>query len=67
MVRHRIVQIEPTEPSVSQMERDFLAQLALRGDAVAVTDDQHSHHQLRINQGASRVAVKGRQLAMNFR
>ncbi len=36
----------------------LFAQLSLGTDAVAVADDQHAHHQLRINRGTSDGAVE---------
>jgi len=47
------------------MERDFLAQLALRADAVAIADDQHAHHQCGIDRGTSCVAVERCNLTMD--
>src|SRR4029077_12476728 len=40
---------------------DLLAQPPLRADAVAIADDQHPDHQLRINRGPANVAVESRQ------
>src|SRR5665213_1789106 len=41
MIGHRIVEIEPAEPSVGQMQLDLLAQPPLKADAVAVAHHQH--------------------------
>src|SRR5271169_1494341 len=57
-----VVEVEPAEPSVGQMQLDFLAQLPLKADAVAVADNQHPDHQLGINRRSAKLAVKGRQL-----
>ena len=49
MVGHLVVEIEPAEPSIGQVQLDFLAQPPLEADAVAVAHDQHPDHQLGIN------------------
>src|SRR5262249_38606903 len=53
------VEVEPTEPAIGKMQLDFLAELALRADTVAVGDDQHPDHQLGINRGPAHLAVEG--------
>ena len=62
MVGHPVVEIEPAEPSIGQMQFDFLAQLPLEADAVAVAHNQHPDHQLGINRRPANVAVEGREL-----
>src|ERR1700676_1526538 len=62
VIGHIVVEVEPAEPPVGQMQFDFLAQLPLKTDAVAVADDQHPDHQLGINRGPANAAIKGRQL-----
>ena len=62
MVRNPVVENEPAEPPIGQMQLDFLGQLALRTQAVAVADNQHPHHQLGINRGPADLAVIGLQL-----
>src|SRR5271169_2052269 len=49
VIRHLVVKIEPTEPPISHVHLDFLAQPPLEADAVAIGDDQHSDHKLGIN------------------
>ena len=62
VIWNRIVQVEAAEPSVSQIERHLLAQPPLGADAVAIADDEHADHQLRINRGPAGRAVIRRQL-----
>jgi hypothetical protein len=62
MIGNRVIEIEPTEPSVGQMQLHFPAQLSLEADAVAVADDQHPDHELRIDRGPADVAVEWGQL-----
>ena len=62
VIGHIVVEVEPAEPSVGQMQLDFLAQLPLKMDAVAVADDQHPDHQLGVDRGPANLAIKGRQL-----
>src|SRR6202158_6183134 len=62
VIGHIVVEVEPAEPSVGQMQFDFLAQLPLKTDAVAVADDQHPDHQFGIDRGPANLAIKGRQL-----
>src|SRR5262249_19083059 len=59
VIGNPVVELEPTEPAISKMQLDFLAELALRGDTVAVGDHQHPDHQLRINRGPAHLAVEG--------
>jgi len=44
------------------MKFDLLAQPPLEADAIAVADDEHSDHQLRVDRGSADVAVERRQL-----
>jgi hypothetical protein len=62
MVRHHVVEIEPAEPSVGQVQLDFLAQPPLKADAVAVAHNQHPEHEFGINRRPANVAVKGLEL-----
>jgi hypothetical protein len=36
VIGHLVVEIEPAEPSIGQVQLDFLAQLPLKADAIAV-------------------------------
>ncbi len=57
MVRNLVVEIEPAESAVCEMQFNFLGQLALRPQTVAVPDNQHPDHQLRIDRWPSDLAV----------
>ena len=61
VVRDLVIEVEPAEPAISQMQLDFLGQLALRAQAVAVPDNQHPDHQLRIYRRPADLAVIGLQ------
>lgn len=60
--RHRLVEIEPAEPSVRQMQLDFLAQPPLEADAVAIAHNPHPNYKLGINRRPANLAVGRRQL-----
>ena len=62
MVRHRVLKSQSTEPAIRQIEVNLFAQPALGTNAEAVTDDQHPHHQLRIDRRPPGVAVERRQV-----
>ncbi len=63
MVRDPVLQAQAAEPAVGQVQLHLLAQAPLRADRIAVADNQHPHHQLRINRRATRMAVIGPHLA----
>jgi hypothetical protein len=65
VVGNRGVEIEPAEPSIGEVKRHLLAQLPLRAQVVAVTDNQHPDHQLRIDRWPADLAVIGLQLLMH--
>src|SRR5450432_4052313 len=58
MVGNVAVETQAAKPSVGQIEVNFLTQPPLGANAEAVVDDQHPDHQLRIDRGASDIAVK---------
>ena len=62
MVGNGVIEIEPAEPSVGEMERHLLAQLPLGADAEAVAYNKHPDQQLGINRRPSDVAVERTQL-----
>jgi hypothetical protein len=62
VVRSLVLQVHLAEPAVGQVQLDFVTELALRADAVAVADDEHPDHQLRIDRGAADVAIVGLEL-----
>ena len=57
VVRNLVFQVEFAEPAIGEVQLDFLAQPALRTDAVAVADDEHAQRQLRIDGRPADVAV----------
>jgi hypothetical protein len=61
------VSAEPAEPSVGEIEVDFLAQPPLRSDAVAVANQQHPQEKLGINRRPADRTVEWRQFAPNDR
>jgi len=60
MIRNLVFEFETAEPAM--MKFDLLAQPPLEADAIAVADDEHSDHQLRVDRGSADVAVERRQL-----
>jgi hypothetical protein len=62
MVGHLVVEIETTEPAIGKVKLHFLAQPALRTDAVTVADNQHPDHELGIDRRSADLAVEGPQL-----
>src|SRR6266513_4437346 len=51
MVRNLVVEIELAEPAVSKVQRAFLTQPALMTNAIAITKQEHTDHQLGIDRG----------------
>jgi hypothetical protein len=49
VVRHLAVEAEPTEPAVSEVQVNLLAQPPFGTNAVAIANQQHPHEQLRID------------------
>src|SRR6267154_97255 len=62
VVGNLVVEIEAAEPAVGEVQLDLLAQLPLEAKAVAVTDDEHPDHQLRVDRRPADLAVEGFQL-----
>ena len=62
MIGNLVFKPEPAEPPVGQVELDLLAQPALETDRIAVADQKHPDHQLRIDRSASRMTVERRKL-----
>jgi uncharacterized membrane protein HdeD (DUF308 family) len=58
VVGNRVIEIEPAEPPVGEVEPRLLTQLPLGADAEAVADDKHPDQQLGINRRPSDVAVE---------
>src|SRR5215475_2854678 len=62
MVGHLVVKLEATKPAIGKVKLHFLAQPALRADAVAVADNQHPDHELGVDRRPADFAVEGPQL-----
>ncbi|KJU80114.1 hypothetical protein N619_06380 [Ectopseudomonas oleovorans] len=58
MVGYFVFQTQPAEPAIGQVQVHLFAQLPLGTNAIAVADDQHAHHQFRVNRGASDGAIE---------
>src|ERR1700733_13239929 len=57
-----VVKVEPAEPTLSQVQLNFLGKLPLRAKAVAVPNYQYPDHQLGIYRGSTDLTVIGGQL-----
>ena len=57
-----VFQTQPAEPAIGQVQVHLFAQSTLGTNAIAVADDQHAHHQFRINLGAPDRAIEVRQV-----
>jgi len=53
VVRNGILQAQTAEPTMGQIQMHFLTQAAFGTDAIAVADDEHADHQLRIDGGTT--------------
>ena len=62
MIGNLVIELEAAEPTITEMKFDLLAQLPFKADAIAVADNEHPDHQLRIDRGPPDVAVERRQL-----
>ena len=62
MVRHLVLEAEPAEPPIGKVELDLTTEPALGADRVAVADQEHPDHQLRIDRRTSRVTVERREI-----
>jgi hypothetical protein len=62
VVGNRVIEIEPAEPPVCEMEPYLLAQLPLRADAEAIANDKHPDQQFGIDRRPDDVAVEWTQL-----
>ena len=63
MLGHCVFQPQTAEPPVGEVQVHFLTQPSLRSDAKAVADDEHADRQLRIDRGATSVAIERRQMS----
>ena len=55
----QLLESQPTEPAIGQVEVDFLTQPPLGANPKAITHQQHPDHQLRIDRRATSVTVEG--------
>jgi hypothetical protein len=62
VIWHLVRDTQSAEPPIGQVQVNLFAQLTLRANAQAVTDQQHADHQLRIDRGSAGVAVVRRQV-----
>src|ERR1700719_3289437 len=62
VVGNRVIEIEPAEPPVCEVEPYLLAQLPLRADAEAIANDKHPDQQFGIDRRPADVAVEWTQL-----
>src|SRR6185369_8586511 len=59
MIGDLVLDAEPTKPAIGEIYLHLRAELPLRADCKHVTDDQHPHHQHRIDRRPTRVGVVG--------
>src|SRR5215475_8182235 len=67
MVWNLVIKVELAKPAVRKVERYFLAEPTLMTDAIAVSHQQHSDHELGIDRGSTNLAVKRPQLLVQIR
>src|SRR5262249_21538551 len=58
----RVLKSQSAEPTIRQVQMHFLAEPALGSNPEAVPHDQHPDHQLRIDRGASGMAIERREV-----
>ena len=62
MIGNLVIEFEAAEPAIAEMKFDLLAQPPFKADAIAVADNEHPDHQLRIDRGPPDVTVERCQL-----
>ena len=67
MVRDLVLDAQAAKPPVGQIHLHLAAQQPLRANGEHVAEDKHSDHKNRINRGAAKVGVVGRQLTVHPR
>src|SRR5262245_3843260 len=67
VIGYRVLKTQSAEPAISQVQLDLFAQLPLGADPVAITNDKHPDHQLRINRWPPELAVERLKLAAKIR
>jgi hypothetical protein len=65
VVRDLVLDAQPTEPAVRQIDPNLSTDPSLRPDRKNVADEQHSHHQFRVDRGSPGVAVERRKLIVD--
>ena len=65
MIGNLVVEIEATEPAIGEVEVDFFAQFPLRTDTIAVSNNEHSDHELGIDRRSTDLAVEGVSVEMH--
>jgi hypothetical protein len=58
MIRDLVFYAQPAEPTIRQVQLHLFTQASFRTDTKTVTDDQHAHHQLRIDRRAAGMAIE---------
>lgn len=66
MIGGSAFQAQAAEPSVGQVEMNFVTQPTLRPDAEAVADDEHPDHALGIDRWPAGVAAERRKMLTKF-
>jgi len=56
MIKDLVIEFEAAEPAIGEMKLDLFAQLSFKADAIAVPDNEHPNHQLRVDRGPPDVA-----------
>src|ERR1700736_2525347 len=68
VMRGILIETQTREPAPRQMHAQFFHQLAFAGDAIQIADQQNAQQELRIDRGATSLAVAGSQsLAHKFK
>ncbi len=67
VIRDLVLDAQAAEPPVRHVHLHLAAQQPLRADGEHVAEDKHPDHENRINRGAAKVGVVGRQLAVHPR
>ena len=62
-----VVEIEAAKPWVRKVKFELFAQPPLKADAIAITDNQHPDHQLRIDRRPANLAIERHKLLTKLR
>lgn len=58
MIRHLVLESQPTEPAIGEVEVNLLAKASLGPQPHDIADHQHPDHELRIERGTTGMSVK---------